>query len=149
MKGKEVEFSGGNFNPTLMNMDYFMRNPLSEMAIQDWKDIGLDITLKEVSRELRDTRWDANEGDIQTAAIAGIAGYVKRSDTFGRNFAPVMAFENPWSAFSILYQTNGEEGEEPPEHIKIYKHLFILQMKKNDIKQKNYYMKVCMKITGV
>ncbi len=113
--------TGENFNPTLL---YCMMGPVDPTPVLElsqgyFNDIGLNIDLRFVDRELRDTRWSANEGDITVWTTDYVIDLSFKSTDAAR-FAPFgsAAFSSPFPAWVNWYNSGGQEGMEPPEEMK-------------------------------
>ncbi|MFW6007054.1 MAG: ABC transporter substrate-binding protein [Halanaerobiales bacterium] len=112
---------GTNFKPTLVysKMDSFNPGPILEMIKSQLEEIGINITLKEVSRERLQQLCQENNIDI---TIGNGGNFIDL--TFGdlynlsKTFAPTSGFINSWPAWSSWYTTDRENGIEPPDPIK-------------------------------
>ncbi|MFW6027163.1 MAG: ABC transporter substrate-binding protein, partial [Candidatus Woesearchaeota archaeon] len=112
--------NGDKFNPTILFCKMGPVDPTTvfELVNSDFEEIGLDFRLNKVSRELHDTRRTANEFDV-SAWPAGMMLDVAFGSSLGRYFAPIdTPFGSPWPGWVNWYETDGEEGMEPPEQIK-------------------------------
>ncbi|MFW6007292.1 MAG: ABC transporter substrate-binding protein [Halanaerobiales bacterium] len=112
---------GEEFNPNFIYCKLGAVDPTSalELINSTWKDIGINIDLKMVSRELHDTRWEANEADISAWTTDQIVGDWTSANYGLRFFSPVaQPTFNQWPGWTNWYLTDGEEGVEPPEEVK-------------------------------
>ena len=81
--------------------------PISELVNSYWQELGIDISFRQVAEDLRQKRLNANELEVTTGWTSG----------------PVMWTyfdygEAQWGyLWNQYYNTNGEQGEAPPEHI--------------------------------
>ncbi|MFW5980758.1 MAG: ABC transporter substrate-binding protein, partial [Halanaerobiaceae bacterium] len=112
---------GDTFNPTLLycQTGAIIPTPVLELVDNNWEDIGLNVDMDFVSRELHDTRWNANKGDMTCWTIDYVLDHAFKSPGAAR-FTPfgTAAFSTPWPGWVNWYNTHGEEGQEPPEEIK-------------------------------
>lgn len=92
--------------------------PNVELVVSHWQDLGIDVTMRLVSGELQTQRATANLMD------ATVWRGDKASDilfpTNAQFFVPIApGWEIVWSTeWARWFQTNGNQGLEPPEHIK-------------------------------
>jgi peptide/nickel transport system substrate-binding protein len=114
--------NGDKFNPTLIYCKMGPVDPTAAMELVrgDWLDVGVDIQLKFVSRELHDTTYRTNEGDctiwtndMVTDLTFGDPWHIAKFAAPGTN-----PTHNPWPAYANWYTTDGETGEEPTEEVK-------------------------------
>ncbi len=112
---------GSAFNPELVHAPIGPVDPapVVELMKPMFDDIGLNVQIKAISRELHDTMWPANEGDMHVLLMDQL------TDTaFGvadKDFSPAGPGEGkdtPWPAYRTWYITNGERGIEPPDILK-------------------------------
>jgi peptide/nickel transport system substrate-binding protein len=93
--------------------------PVVELMKPMFDDIGLNIEMKAISRQLHDTMWPANEGDIHALLMDQMV-----DTAFGvadRDLSPAGVGEGkdtPWPAYRTWYITNHEKGMEPPQILK-------------------------------
>ncbi len=94
------------------------RGPNVELVAEYWREIGIDARIRSISGELQGERAPANL--IEATVWHGD----KASDILfpvGNNLVIPKApgwDESMWPAWGLWFNTDGEEGEEPPEHIK-------------------------------
>ncbi len=108
--------NGEPFNPELVHAPIGIDPaPVVELWKPMFDDIGLEIEIKAISRELHDTMWPANEGDMHALLMDQLT-----DTSFGvadKDFSPAGEDEGkdtPWPAYRTWYITNGERGMEPP-----------------------------------
>jgi len=95
------------------------REVVAELVIEQWREnLGLDATLKAYTGELMSERVRANEiqmnlGDCDNAM--DIMFILTPYWSVPMNWGWEWSWEAQWG---LWYQTNGEEGEEPPQHMK-------------------------------
>lgn len=101
--------------------------PTAQLISEQWKQLGLDIKLKQVENTLSDQLVSANEVEISMMFSHG----------------PVLAMYNDWGydrwgrLWNLYYTTNGKEGEEPPADVKkFYKLVDSIKVLPNDEAQK-------------
>ncbi|MFW5980492.1 MAG: ABC transporter substrate-binding protein [Halanaerobiaceae bacterium] len=112
--------NGDRFNPTLLycSQPTGDHTPVLELVRKKWEELGLDIELKMVSRELYETTWGANDGDIGLW-IGDMAMDLVFGAHSGKWLAPTThATQGTWPAYVNWYESGGDEGMEPPENIK-------------------------------
>lgn len=84
-----------------------------ELVVEQWKELGLNIELESLGRELYLARARSNELDFGSWG----AGTVGPLFPIGAgSWAPIGA-EGGWIEWSIWHTTGGERGEEPPAEI--------------------------------
>lgn len=108
---------GGKLNLVVEVKKDYMKD--MELVVEHWREIGLDIQLRQITLSLYDPRARSNQvqigvwhgdrvGDtlfpIQPAFFVPTTGMERISVTWGR-----------WRAW---FESGGEEGEEPPEKVK-------------------------------
>ncbi len=94
--------------------------PLSliEMVVEQWKDVGLNIMLKDFGSAYN-TKRENNQFDI--AYHTGGSATDLMFSTGLEKYAPLegqFLAVSPWPEWVIWYETDGEKGMEPPENIK-------------------------------
>ena len=107
--GKRTSPSGKKFS-ILFDGYYEIADmgPVVEIGVENWKELGIDVTLKSVSGELRGQKIAANEVE---AAVFYTSG-------------PVMWFWPDWGQWNFgrqwmeYYNNNGEKGIEPPADVR-------------------------------
>ncbi|MDE0025652.1 MAG: ABC transporter substrate-binding protein [Spirochaetaceae bacterium] len=89
---------------------------INELAQEYWKEIGIDVTLKQVSSKLFWEMVNANEVDLGGKHLDMNTVTGLYSCTFCR-FRPSWGVSNgrPWQTW---YNTDGAQGEEPPPDVK-------------------------------
>lgn len=79
--------------------------PLCELIVEQWRELGFDVSLKQIDGGLFGTRNAANE--IQATVAANHGPVLWTFTDWGQGFmAPL------WNQY---FNTKGEQGEEPPE----------------------------------
>jgi peptide/nickel transport system substrate-binding protein len=95
------------------------REVVAELVIEQWREnIGIEVTLKAYTGDLMSERVRANDiqmnlGDCDNAMdiMFALTPYWSVPMNWG--------WEWSWEAqWGLWYQTNGEEGDEPPQHMK-------------------------------
>ena len=113
---------GTKFNPTLTTAEYLTpKVDVLEMALEYWKDVGLNIDLEMISIGLKISRWRANDFDMGEWVIERTTDPILTLTPIF-TLAPAWPLgQVPWSPMPLWLQwnaTKGKQGEEPPEHIK-------------------------------
>lgn len=88
--------------------------PTTELAVGFWQEIGLDVEMQSISWELQGTRAPANmmDGSTWVGNEASEIGFPRRPSFL----APVPDVGSSWNAGWVQwYNSDGEEGIEPPE----------------------------------
>jgi peptide/nickel transport system substrate-binding protein len=93
------------------------KGPITELVTEYWKEIGIEIQWKSITRNLLTQKMGANEepmslwhGDETADTL-----FLRRP----KYFAPIDGDENTWGVlWGRWYNTKGEQGEEPPQVIK-------------------------------
>jgi len=81
---------------------------LTELVIEQWKQLGLDVTMQQIDTTLHQTRMDANE--LKATIFWTHGPTMLWWSEWGQGFwAPI------WWRW---WNTRGQEGEEPPEDVK-------------------------------
>jgi len=95
-----------------------VRMPRLEVISDYWRELGVDVRNRSISGELAAQRAPANlmdatvwHGDLSTDVLYPAQPY------YNVPFAPAWSKAN-FTLWAQWFQTDGEEGEEPPEHIK-------------------------------
>ncbi len=93
--------------------------PIHELAVEQWKEIGLDVTMKSFSYQQSEERSKTNQMQL----YGGSAGFNARSEAFVASplfFVPQrQGWENPWgNQWALWYVSGGENGIEPPDEVK-------------------------------
>jgi len=102
--------------------EYFtqeMLGPIGELIKRQWKKIGIDLILKPISGDLMWTRYPANL--VQVGVIWCDMGTTPAFTTSADFHVPLDPGNLPactWSLWAIWFQSEGKEGEEPPEEVK-------------------------------
>jgi peptide/nickel transport system substrate-binding protein len=102
-----MEAVAGNYDTTL------------ELVVEQWKEVGLNTTLKTTNRDLYWPRAIGNEVMINTWGTGSIFPLMNPDSLLAFN---EKSFWGP--QFGIWYQTGGASGEEPPEIMKKGQELF-------------------------
>ena len=92
----------------------------SEMAVEFWQAVGLNIQLKVYERALFQERVMNNEPDMVAHTFDGVGEPVLRQNSMNR-FSPSRTSNidlAPWVEWKSWFDSNGENGQEPPEEIK-------------------------------
>ncbi|AEE96406.1 ABC transporter substrate-binding protein [Mahella australiensis] len=83
--------------------------PLTQLVVEQWRELGLDVSMKQIDASLWNTRVAANE---IKATVIGTHG-------------PVLGAGNPdwaqsyWAPlWNMWWVSNGQKGEEPPQDVK-------------------------------
>ncbi len=90
-----------------------------ELVVEQWKEAGLNTTLKTMNRDLYWPRAIGNEVMINVWATGSIFPLMNPDNLLAFN---EKSFWGP--QFGIWYQTGGVSGEEPPEHIRVGQDIF-------------------------
>ena len=80
------------------------------MIKEDWKNIGVDLTVKPIDQSLWNNRMRA--GQMQ------FTGWPMGKPETETDLTPIDTGTDWAPLWGLWYNTNGEQGEEPPEHIK-------------------------------
>ena len=93
--------------------------PIHELAVEQWKEIGMEVTMKSFSYQQSEERSKTNQMQL----YGGSAGFNARSEAFVASplfFLPQrQGWENPWgNQWALWYVTGGESGIEPPDEVK-------------------------------
>ena len=113
---------GSKFNPMLTTAEYLTpKVDVLEMAVEFWKDVGLNIDFEIISISLKISRWHANEFDMGEWVVERTTDpIITLTPIF--TLAPAWPVgQTPWCPMPLWLKwngTKGKEGEEPPEHIK-------------------------------
>lgn len=112
---------GEEFNPTFLycqDMGPVDPTRVLELIAKKWKDIGINLQLKMVSRELRQNRIESNDFDISCwAADSMLLSF--GSDHLGKYFAPIgQPHYSSWPEWVSWYESGGDQGMEPPQKVK-------------------------------
>lgn len=110
--------SGRRFNLTMLFVDS-AATPIIELVLEFFRDIGIDVRLDMVSRELLVERRIANNFDLSQWHIDYVTDiYFGATPT--KTFAPIGTGQeySPWPAWIAWANSGGTTGEEPPAHIK-------------------------------
>jgi peptide/nickel transport system substrate-binding protein len=114
--------NGDTFTPTFMYCPVGTFEPTSMLEIvkDHWSQVGININLKMVSRELHDQLVAANDFDMTGFKIPTADWRLgdQRNSSFW--LAPVnnTSVVSPWPGWESWIMTDGEEGMEPPAEIK-------------------------------
>ena len=92
---------------------------IHELAVEQWKEIGMEVTMKSFSYQQSQERSTTNQMQL----YGGSAGFNARSEAFAASplfFLPQrQGWENPWgNQWALWYVTGGEGGIEPPAEVK-------------------------------
>ncbi|MHB1317331.1 MAG: ABC transporter substrate-binding protein, partial [Anaerolineae bacterium] len=93
------------------------KGPITELVTEYWKKIGIEIQWKSITRTLLTQKMGANEEPMSTWHGDETADtlFLRRP----KYFAPLDGDESCWGTlWGRWYNTNGEQGEEPPQYIK-------------------------------
>lgn len=90
-----------------------------ELIVEQWNDIGLNTTLKTLSRDLYWPRAIGNEVMINVWGTGSIFPLMNPDNLLAFNEKSFWAPQ-----FGIWYQTGGAAGEEPPEHVKVGQQIY-------------------------
>ena len=93
------------------------KGPITELVEEYWKDVGIEIRWQSVTRTLLTQRIGANEEPMSLWHGDGTADvlFLRRP----KFFTPLDGDESCWGVlWGRWYNTGGDQGEEPPEHIK-------------------------------
>ncbi|NLK08514.1 MAG: ABC transporter substrate-binding protein, partial [Firmicutes bacterium] len=91
---------------------------IHELVQSFWYDVGVDVDLRLVAREFYSTRAQAGELDIgawNSDRTQELRAYIPNITKY--NMSSEIAFAVHWQTW---YNTQGEDGEEPPAHVKEY-----------------------------
>lgn len=85
-----------------------------EVIGQQWRDIGIELIIREVERGLSDTMVAANEVQMYVWNNDGSENlFISPKGVIPRGADPMGPL------YGIWYSSNGEDGKEPPEHIRL------------------------------
>lgn len=90
---------------------------MQELVKGYWEDVGIRVELKEVSSEVYRSRITSNDFDVSNWHNDGTAfpSIINNTDHFYPPFSGgSFGMPGPWQPW---FDTNGEEGEEPPAHV--------------------------------
>jgi peptide/nickel transport system substrate-binding protein len=90
-----------------------------ELVVEQWKEVGLNTTLKTMNRDLYWPRAIGNEVMINVWGTGSIFPLMNPDNLLAFN---EKSFWGP--QFGIWYQTAGASGEEPPDYIKKGQEIF-------------------------
>jgi len=97
---------------------------VSELVKEYWKEIGIDVSLKEISGEMSGIRYPGNLVEMGIWHGCGCTDIMFVLWPCWL-WATHIGWEDTWCpAWSRWYQTKGEKGEEPPEAIKRLQQLY-------------------------
>jgi peptide/nickel transport system substrate-binding protein len=82
--------------------------PVTELLVDYWKQLNLDVTSKQIDAQLQASRNAANELQVTEAWVPGLVMWF-RAEWNTQTWAPL------WDAW---WKSNGKNGEEPPADIK-------------------------------
>ena len=93
--------------------------PIHELAVEQWKEIGMEVTMKSFSYQQSEERSKTNQMQL----YGGSAGFNARSEAFVASplfFLPQrQGWENPWgNQWALWYVSGGDGGIEPPDEVK-------------------------------
>jgi peptide/nickel transport system substrate-binding protein len=86
----------------------------SQVLVEYWKEIGIHVVAKEVARSVYDDRRQANEVDMAVWSIENTE-FTARRTGYATALPPWTGNCYPWE---LWINTNGAQGEEPPDDIK-------------------------------
>lgn len=121
--------SGESFDIAFLMTDWNNPLPTVELLVEYFRDIGLNIRIDNVSRELFQNRKTANEFEMSYWDLGvNIDLFFGNLYHLAKSFAPTAPnYEGPWPAWGAWYQTEGEEGIEPPDYVMpLYEHAEVL-----------------------
>ena len=93
--------------------------PIHELAVEMWKDVGIEVSVKSYSYEQSSERSMTNQMQL----YGGAAGFNARAEAFAASplfFVPQrQGWENPWgNQWALWYTSDGASGIEPPAEVK-------------------------------
>ena len=108
--------NGQEFNLVLETIEEFA--PTAEMACEYWTAVGIKVTLNQEERTYYEERSDANQRQMQAFTLDSVGEFLLRSNSFsslnpGRLGAPLTYMQ----AYRDYWDSDGAEGEKPPEDI--------------------------------
>ncbi len=100
------------------------QTPMLEIVREFWRDVGIELFLKEISGELKAERYVGNEVAMGTHEGCGATNPMFLLWPMGW-FSVHHGWEVTWGPlWAQWYLTEGEMGEEPPETIKRLQYLY-------------------------
>jgi peptide/nickel transport system substrate-binding protein len=87
---------------------------ISEVIRTQWQQIGIDVQINEVERSLGESMHAANE----TQMYAWTSDGTDHFHNYAGNAIPIGSGSFHGALWGLWFQSNGEEGEEPPESMK-------------------------------
>ena len=93
---------------------------IGEMVREQWKKIGIDMTVAETERSLGQRRNINNEAQMYAWQNDGS----EHLFTFPNHVFPYQAVDGNGALYADWFQTNGQKGKEPPEELKELKTLY-------------------------
>ena len=110
-----------NGQPLAFTLEYFLietpKDKVSELVKEYWQNLGIDVTLKQISGELDQQRYVGNQ--VQVGLWHGDCA----SDWLFSTNSFIVPYINQWGVtwgpkWGDWYMTKGAQGEEPPAEIK-------------------------------
>jgi peptide/nickel transport system substrate-binding protein len=101
----EIQTLGGQF---------IQYTRICKMIRDQWKRIGIDLTVQENERSLAERRNIANENQLYTFVADGS----EHLFTFPDNIFPYQPIGGSGAQYALWFQSNGAQGKEPPERMK-------------------------------
>jgi peptide/nickel transport system substrate-binding protein len=90
---------------------------IQELVKEHWAKVGIELIVKPTDRQLWVEQVHALEHDV--ASYIFNVGHKTQVPVAQRQFAPVTESSQHWAPqWGLWYDTNGQEGEEPPEPVK-------------------------------
>jgi peptide/nickel transport system substrate-binding protein len=93
------------------------KGPITELVRDHWKAVGVEINVKSISRQLLSERIRANEEPLSLWHGDNVTDILFPMER--KWFVPAVKDSMAWCPlWAQWYETNGEQGEEPPDEIK-------------------------------
>jgi len=113
---------------------------IHELTKEYWKDIGIEVINKPTERQLWVAQVHALEHDI--ASYIMNFGHKTQTPIQQRQAFPVEESATHWAPqWALWYQTDGAEGEEPPEEIKRLQEIYEECLGEPDLDKRNQLIK--------
>ncbi|GHV60898.1 peptide ABC transporter substrate-binding protein [Spirochaetia bacterium] len=97
--------------------------PQGEMVAEMWSAVGIKADFKQQERTFAETRFSSNDRDAQCFTFDGVAEFALRANPSPMRPAWRRDAVGFAATYTAWFDTNGREGEEPPQFIKDYRKL--------------------------
>ncbi len=99
---------------TTLGGQFVQYTQIMEAIAEQWADIGIKLDVREVERSLAGEIYRANQHQLAAWNNDGS----EHMFTFPGHIFPFSAGSSGGTEFGVWFQTNGEQGTEPPEYLK-------------------------------